>query len=419
METSKTNDFSAEQIPDSGNEAIPKTAEVKPENPEVLVADRGTRQQASEDRLSDLEAELGISDLEYGSTAITALSELEKIMAERYGNDFFHNPEHVREFEESAVDILNTISSIDPSLIDENDELTVRTIARGHDLVVNYLISCDPKSFQFGQRMRIRGWGIGDVPPNLQEAVSEDFQGNEKESAEETKEILQKIDPDWKVFTKEMYPKIDAGIAATYPVAGMAPINPEYLTIKDEAGQDLDLRPYLVKNKEGKEEGLKFDQKYLTAESPISTLASGLADLSYVGKVSPEGFKSAGNAEYKELRERLRFEHERGAAVMTPDQKAKIAKDMLGWIESQLGFAIHQKVRFDEVVNSNQVINGSPKAEEIKNALKKMYSNFDINILAAKERIIEARETFSKLKDTGIYPQADDLFNELLVEMGY
>jgi hypothetical protein len=386
---------------------------------------------AADQRIEELKDALGIpekketnnkeEDLEYAQKVIEAFGRLEKIMYERYGKDAFHNLDHVREFEESAVEILNLIKGIDPTFVVEDDELAVRTIARGHDIVVNYQLNIDPKSFQYGQRMRIRGWELGDVPANLKDAVDEVHGGNEKESAEETVQILKETDPEQDVFKDSTYKKVWDGIAATYPEAGMAPIPEEHLMMKVSENAEIDLRPYLMKDKdhEGVYLGLKFNQKYLTPDSSITTLASGLADLSYVGKVSAEEFKNLGNAEYRELRELIGSQLKDGIDKIPPESKAKIAADMLNWMESQVGFALHQRIRFHDVINSNKAINSHPQGALIKETLIGKYRAFDSNIIAAKDRVQIARERFAPLKDPASYPALDELFNELTKEMGY
>ncbi|MDQ3014289.1 MAG: hypothetical protein M3Q73_00280 [bacterium] len=418
-----------QNIPDVENPPSPVDAAYLKHEIDTTAALSERDDSQADKRVEQLESELGISDtkeqteeqkhVEYAERVLRILNRFDDLMYQRYGNEPFHNPDHIRGFRDDGLDILQRIKEVASELVTEEDELVIPTVAGGHDLVVDYLLNNDPTSFFYGQRMRIRGWEVGDVPPNLKEAVDEEQGGNERKSADETIKILEELDPNGEIYTESARKKVREGIAATYPEAGMAPIAEEHLTIHVSENAEIDLRPYLMKDKEGNYLGLKFNQKYLTPESSISTLASGFADLSYAGKVSGEEFKQLGNAEYRELRELIGSEIKKGIDTISPERKAKIASDMIGWIDTQTGFALHQKIRFNSVINSNNAINAHPKAEMIKNALVGKYRRFDSNIVYAKDRIIAAKEKYASLKDPAAYPGSDELLKELVRDMGY
>lgn len=351
---------------------------------------------------------------------ITAINnELANEMKRLHSAEAFHNEEHIEDVGADAAAILAIFKKF--GMTGEDDTLAAAAAANGHDLVINHTVVTDRTAFNYGQRMRHRGFAEM-IPANVKSLGIE--KGNEELSWERTREIITKFDPNKEVYTDEVLEKIRRCIAATYPEAYPATLPEGTTTIANpENGELVDLTPYLGKDKEGKPMAFKFDQPFLLSEpeSDPSTLSVAFGDLMYGGKCSSEAFTRHGNDEYQETREMIMAEIKGGVEAISPERKAEIAKDMTSWIGTQVGFLLWQKVRFDNVLNTFKPINESPHANELKKDLSDLYGKFDQNLVVSKNRVdLSAR--FAPLKNPQTYiddPEtARALFADLLSEMG-
>lgn len=349
------------------------------------------------------------------------LKELNGEMKRLHENEPFHNEEHPEHVLKDANDVLAIFEKYDQ--ITPDDKLAVDTAATGHDLVLNYAIAQRPEAFNYGQRIRYRGFGSF-MPPVVKEFGVE--KGNEELSWLRVQEIVAKHDPNKKIYTDKILKKVESAIGATYPDVYPATFPENATLITDpETNESMDLAPYLMKDKDGKPMGFKFDQPTLLSnpESDVSTLAVALGDLMYAGKCDGETFKMRGNEEYRETREVIGQELKAGSGSLTPERKAQITKDMIDWIRSQVGFLLWQKVRFVELLNKYKPIAENPRAEEIRKDLAELYNKFDANLSFAKQRTDAAESKYGSLKNPETYTaepeRAASQFNDLLQEMGY
>jgi hypothetical protein len=320
---------------------------------------------------------------------------LEKKLEERYGeksDNFlpFHNREHSMRLAENSRDFLKTIQKIDSDLVPAGDLETAGVISWGHDLIQNSTFN--PET---GTIMRHRGFSPDDIPANLRDKT---MVGNEKSSADE---IIREAEKTGLKINKE---KVEEAVAATYPNISFDP-----------------------------EKGLKIYQPYLQPESSVLTLAVAEGDLR--GDLWSENFdvfKNSGNAEFRELNKGITDEMKKMAEEGTqvaPERKGMIAKSILDWTKGQIDFANSQKELFWEAIENNASINKSPRAQEIKEALKEKYlKNIERNAEKAKERhealIAEFKEKYGLLDDPKEWPEKlksidDNDFESLLEEIGY
>ena len=85
------------------------------------------------------------------------LAELNGEMKRLHENEPFHNEEHPEHVKKDANDVLAVFEKY--GRVNPGDKLAVDTAAAGHDLVLNYTVVEDAKAFNYGQRMRHRGFG--------------------------------------------------------------------------------------------------------------------------------------------------------------------------------------------------------------------------------------------------------------------
>ena len=166
---------------------------------------------------------------------------------------------------------------------------------------------------------------------------------------------------------------------------------------------------------------LHFSQIFLTKKSKISTIGVAYGDIMYGGKVNFERFTQHGNEEFRELYELIRKDIEAGVDQLTPERKSEIAKAALGWISTQVGFLMWQKIEFKNGLEHFEAIQKSKDPEALRGALSDEYSMFDSNIIDSIKRVETARARFEILAKPihKIDPEFDDTFKELMLEMGF
>lgn len=349
-------------------------------------------------------------------------NELVQEMQRLHGSEHFHNEGHIEDVEGDALAILSIFEKYGAT--GEDERLVAKTAASGHDIIIEHTVQQDKTAFNAGQRMRHRGFG-DQMPEPVKALVKArgGEKGNEELSWERTLEVINQKDPNKEVYTDAVREKIRLAIAATYPNAYPATLPEGATTITDpQTNESVDLTAFLGKDKDGKPMAFKFDQPFLNAEgADLSTLAVAFGDLMYGGKCDAETFIAHGNEEYRELNEVAMGELEHGGEGLSPERKAAIAKGMIGWIGTQVGFLLWQKVRFEEVLNSFKPIAEHPEAENMKADLRAAYGNFDNNLLSAKDRITRSAR-FGALTNPETYTKdpeaARALFADLLSDMG-
>lgn len=310
----------------------------------------------------------------------------------------FHNERHPKNVRRDAIRIIDIFEKYTDQ-VTPDIRLATKTGADIHDLVVDYVVQEDPEAFNYGQRVRFRGFGEL-MPDNIKKILAErgETKGNEEKSWEKGREIIKKRDPEGKIYNLMVMEAVKEIVAATYPDAKMDKLPNENIT------------------------ALHFSQPLLTEESKISTLAVAYGDIMYGGKVDFLKFKEHGNEEFRELHELIRKDVLSGVGQLTTERKAEIAKAALGWISTQVGFLLWQKIEFNNRLENFKAIEESRDPEVLKRALSDEYSKFDSNITDSKKRLENAQARWGNLVNPSTHKEDKEVetkFRELLGEMGF
>ena len=157
----------------------------------------------------------------------------------------------------------------------------------------------------------------------------------------------------------------------------------------------------------------------------------GSGDLDYVGACEPEVFRMHGNEEFREIQAFLGREIAKGVDRMLVEHKVMLANRALNWIKSQVGFALGRKMDVHEKFEKSKIVS---QAEDpltgrnpLKDELNQRYNKFDVNILASAQRYDGEDGNGGALARFGTFikaesytdANADELFHELVREMGY
>lgn len=385
--------------------------------------------------------------LEVIRTAVIA--EIDEEMWRLHEGEPFHNEAHPRSVLADANSVLDIIGRYSGTVSPE-ERLAVEAAARGHDLVINYSVEIDPKAFNFGQRLRHRGFGEL-MPPAIRERseVAEREgakKGNEELSWLRIQEIVIQHDPAGEVYTPAVMEEIRRAIGATYPDVQPFVVPEQYQTLRDAGtGETIELANYLGRDREGKPSLFLFDQPLLKQESGPVTVAVAFGDLLYGGKCDAAHFRSHGNEEYREINalvsaivakdtEKIPAEWRRwlpaainaeiaeGWQGLSSERKAAIARSAVSWVSFQIGFLLGQKIRFESLLRELRVVNESRDPEGLRRELSEYYGNFDSNIVDAARRTDYVRRQFGDLVDPETFASsadADRRFEKLLQELGY
>lgn len=341
----------------------------------------------------------------------------EKLLTSRFGENGtieqmpFHNLAHSRDVAEKATNMLKIIRGIDATLVSEEDIELAYMIGLGHDLVQN----ADKKDG--ATRVRHRGFKEYNKEKLKELGV---LIGNEEATG---KEILEETHryrgPDGELLfpSDKFKERIMEAVGVTY--TDVLP--------NTELPQDaMHVKTAKTKGKTVKDEylpheflkALKFYQPVLTPESSLVSFSIAQADLRGVcgAAENPAIFQNRGDVEFHELQsEAIVKEVQKGIKHIPQERRVEIAKIILGWIKSQVGFALWQRELFNEELEKNNVIHNSKKAEEIKIALHKMFGHFGENILGAYARYERLMYEFGEKIDDGQIN--NESFNKLLKEM--
>ncbi len=350
-----------------------------------------------------------------GEATARILATFRHAQKENYSELDFHNEKHPEMVRKKALEFAKILMHEDPALVTKDTLADIVNSAASHDSVLNVA---------HGEMItRFRGFFDIDTPANVRAMMTEHgvTKGNEWLSAEWLEyELDRYVGADGnQIFDSKSKTEMIDAIAATFPEFDFVATIPSQ-DFKQYFGnaqtQETGLEKYRT--------GIKVWQPHLKAESSITALAIATGDLR--GEVSSdnyEDYRQSGNGEFRELNEGLRSAIENDAATIPPDQRIKVAENMLKWLKAQVTFAMWQKVLFWESINKNLLIAGSQKSTEIKEALKDHYdSNFDTNILKAKERYERLEKKYGEVGEqrVGHLAQMTDAdFQELLDELGF
>lgn len=379
-----------------------------------------------------------------------ALREIKKRVKGRFANEPYHNPGHSEGVGNAAKDILALAEETGMEVTD-GMRLGVEVAAAAHDMFIRTRVNKVLGTLGYGTLMRYRGTTgeiidpetgeielVEKMPGPVRDALKDERwkKGNEEASWLEVEHIMDEADPDGIVFTSDVREIIRAAIAATYPdvefPASYPSVDDVRVERRDPTTQEvqatIDLTDFLPK-KDGKPAGLKFFQPFVHAKSSLAVVAIAMGDLSEGGRVDAREFRRKGNAEYWELRPLLRERIANGFADFSKEpekrfeEMSKAAQDMLGWIQSQAGFLLWQKIRYREILDTNDAINANTEtARSFKEKMNGVYSQFDANILDAFDRSQRLTGRFDQLLNPATFAQnseAEQHLRDLARQMDY
>ncbi len=358
------------------------------------------------------------------------LEDVDELVRERHGEKEYHAPEHSKTVDKNSAEIFSTIEEHNPGTITEEMERARKTAARGHDMYIETAI--DPAT---GAMIRLRGLGPDNMPENVAKILKEQGKpllGNEEASAVEVIGLATKHDPDQKVYTSDVNRMITDNIRATYPIASFVPFEEKVYSTTEtgenrvvitdpDTGEQVDLNEYLFASpKDRKPIGLKMDQ-FINEDSELGAMAIAMGDLSQGGRFGSDVFRDEGNREFWESKPHLAELAGADMAHIAPSEKSFLATEAISWVQTQLGFLLHQKTRFENILGTNKALNALPNASATKNTLKTLYGEWDRNLIASVNRTRRIREQYTGLKDPAVFEdgKSDAKLKELLEEMSY
>ncbi len=369
--------------------------------------------------------------------------EVDHIMRERHakGNPY-HNTKHPENVNEASAGIEED-GEESGIAISSQQKLARKVAAKTHDIVVRYSIA-PQGAFNAGERVRLRGFG--EVNPNkggfykviegnkvetisakqIEEAEKKGTSinvegwspiiGNEEDSWQEAHALMNKYDPEGKIFTPYVQGLVRKEIGATYPDFGFAKFK------NQERAKALIDESFFVKDAAGEPvySGLLVDQTFLRknlAEASIEEIAVGAGDILYGGeKPFDEFFTEAMN----EARESIQWIEDsldqKGFSAFSPDEKVRATKAMFGWVSTQPGFLLHQWERFEEITQVNENIKNNMA---FKGKLETRYSHFEDNIKKMNQKVLDLKQAYADLAQESVYPASDGRLSEFLSIMGY
>lgn len=421
-------------------------------------AESVSRTRKDQEALAKVQEELGITENKSErprEVILNAVKERLKANLSNFAEAPFHNAEHSEgKVSTFSADILKRAkeSGIPVSL--EDEEIT-EIAALSHDQVISSAFPLQyeavtekitdeegqEKSIQkigpdgkiitknrslrgpFGDALqlgRLRGSSQEEVMRNspLLQAKKGDI-GNEEASFNFLVDIIKEEDPDGTVFTPEAVGKIKEAIDVTYPDFNFAfEIPAENLNINYEnaKGEKVSLTAEDFKDfksPDGKFRGLNIFQPNIWKAENITSVALGMADIMYMGKVTPDRYHDIGNSEYLEthdyqvslLKKYKEFDANPNAQLSAEDQvlkqempirKKEIVDSMLGWIKTQVFVAESQKENFNRILNEHPLVKDN---EAFKQGLKEEYSKFDENVGESRERYLKYQQLYNKLQE--------------------
>lgn len=322
---------------------------------------------------------------------------------DREGRDpkTYHTSEHPQTLEQRAEEMAE-ILNLSPN------QLSVTEMAIAwHDTVMEY-DEADPNNL-LAMIRRHRGAREGDKPSGTK--------GNESRSARLVEKEMRKANEQVgrEIFTEEQIYTAIWAIDATYPDITLGPDFKgipfeEYPYYEVAIRQNSSLGKLFDELKEqGIVKGPLFFQPHLERPLekgqpvPREVLITALADLGAAGLAKKEEFFKESDDEMRELYANLRRPEvmrrltEGGEDVDRIDRE-RVMTALMGWLDSQPGFAAWQSLRFEKIMHLLKQQNGvSPEEEQ---GLRGLFSHYEDNIRATRDRAKELKAQVKQIKST-------------------
>lgn len=271
-----------------------------------------------------------------------------------------------------------------------------------HDTVIEYDNS-DPNNLLAMIRRHRRA---------REEDVSTGLKGNEKESARLLAEEMRKANKQAgeEIFTEEHIETAVWAIHATYPADNRDAIFKEYFYYQCATEQNPVLGELLCNLAEqGVTQGHLFFQPHL--EKPLEeghtvpreVLLVALADFGAAGCAFKEEFFKEGDDEMRELYGNLRKPEifsrlANGEEKKDKEDREKVLNAFFLWLESQIGFAAWQALRFEKIIYLLKQQHGINEDEE--QGFRTLFCHYKKNILAVRDRARDLKIAVKREKNT-------------------
>lgn len=313
----------------------------------------------------------------------------------------YHVSEHPRTLEKRALKMAKALNLSSKQLA------VIQMAVAWHDTVIEY-DKAGPSNI-LAMIRRHRGARKGDQP--------KETEGNEAKSARLLEQEMRKANKQAgrEIFTEEQIHTAVWSIDATYPDVNLGPDFKgapfeEYPYYNTAISQNPALGELFNKLKEqGTAKGPLFFQPHL--EKPLENkqpvprevLVTALADLGTAGLAEKEEFFKEGDDEMRELYANLRSPEvmrrlTEGNGDADRIDREKVITALLGWLNSQAGFAVWQSLRFEKIVHLLKQ-RGEITPEE-ERGLREQFSHYEDNIRAAHDRAGKLREETEQIKST-------------------
>ena len=345
---------------------------------------------------------------EIGGAAFVAGDKVLKQIECNFTNFSYHNIDHTEAIEVSATTFVQGF--MEPyGYSQEQKILTAQATkfsAQIHDAIV-IATKAKENSDSIGSfTARNRGWRNESEPWSggneyqsfllgvryvLEELIDDLPTNASDQEVYEVHNDLKKADPTYRYFMDE----VEDGVRVTVP-AVVVDTFPEGTTL--DFG-DVDARDYLF-HANGQYSGLRIYQPHLLnpkGEPPqsLTGLSMATADIKACGYVDDaERFFAIGDKEMLESKYQIAINLDRALRGELTDSEAfdELLNEIDGWIQSQVGFVLWQKLDHEKVKKQHPALAQNPDRAA---AFDEKLSYFDSHIVAAARRADE----FARLKD--------------------
>lgn len=136
-------------------------------------------------------------------------------------------------------------------------------------------------------------------------------------------------------------------------------------------------------------------------EIPLEVFTVAFADIGMAGYAkTPEAFFVEGDNEGKESYHNLRKPENinrllNGNETKDSEDRAKASEALLGWLNSQAGFAMWQMIRFEKVLHG--MVKTGQMTAEIEQRARELLGNHEVNIRASADRAERARAEYDRI----------------------
>ncbi len=305
---------------------------------------------------------------------------LMSLLKREFADEPFHNPMHSANVDNISFAVCDRIKEIDPSLLNEQDELAREAAAWGHDSVIEYVDAIT--GGQAGERVRRRGFLAADMNDKSREMGP----GNEQASAQKIIDFIHQVDPNNAIYKEQAIEGIKEAVAATFPAFAF-----EKLPVEKILQMDNRVRAYL----DGEGKGLRIYQPHVKEDGGVAALSLALGDLSSMGWLPVEDSIKMGDGEYREVKDKIGYLLKQGIPNIPDEEKKKIIIDMEKWMDGQVSFFAWRKVETEHLIENHQFKTSKDNQERIKRMFRErgVYKRFDEVITAAINRAEKYKET--------------------------